>query len=99
MSTGEFVPGMSERHPVKDSRYMKAIRDVHSAYQEVSLKIKNNRPLIPHTAVVWHMYVRLSKLVNLQLEPHLRKFRPAGHHVKKMRPTDMIKITVKMFDV
>jgi hypothetical protein len=31
---------------------MKAIRDVHSFFQEESFKIRNNQPVLPHTAIM-----------------------------------------------
>jgi hypothetical protein len=34
---------MAERHPVRNSQFMKAIRDVHSFFQEESLNIRNNK--------------------------------------------------------
>jgi hypothetical protein len=36
---------MSKRHPVRNSQCMKAIRDVHSFFQEESFNISNNQPL------------------------------------------------------
>jgi hypothetical protein len=35
---------------------MKAIRDVHSFFQEDSLKIKNNHPILPYTAIIAYLY-------------------------------------------
>jgi hypothetical protein len=32
---------MAKRHPVRNSQFMKAIRDVHSFFQEESFKIRN----------------------------------------------------------
>jgi hypothetical protein len=43
---------MAERHPVRRSQCMKAIRDVHSFFQEESFKIRNNQPILPHTAIM-----------------------------------------------
>jgi hypothetical protein len=37
---------MTKRHPVRNSQFMKAIRDVHSFFQEESFKIRNNQPSI-----------------------------------------------------
>jgi hypothetical protein len=31
---------------------MRAIRDVHSFFQEESFKIRNNQPVLPHTAIM-----------------------------------------------
>jgi hypothetical protein len=39
----------------KKSQYMKAIRDVHSFFQEESVKIESNQPVIPLTAIVAHL--------------------------------------------
>jgi 3-deoxy-D-manno-octulosonic-acid transferase len=36
---------MARRHPVRNSQFMKAIRDVHSFFQEESLKIRSNQPV------------------------------------------------------
>jgi hypothetical protein len=36
---------MAKRHPVRNSQFMKAIRDVHSFFQEESFKIRNNQPV------------------------------------------------------
>jgi hypothetical protein len=35
---------MVERHPVRNSQFMKVIRDVHSFFQEESFKIRSNQP-------------------------------------------------------
>jgi hypothetical protein len=37
---------MAKRHPVRNSHFMKAIRDVHSFFQEESLKIRNNQQIL-----------------------------------------------------
>jgi hypothetical protein len=31
---------------------MKTIRDVHSFFQEECLKVENNQPILPHTAIL-----------------------------------------------
>jgi hypothetical protein len=36
---------MANRHPVRNSQFMKAIRDVHSFFQEESFKIRSNQPV------------------------------------------------------
>jgi 3-deoxy-D-manno-octulosonic-acid transferase len=36
---------MAKRHPERNSQFMKAIRDVHSFFQEESFKIRNNQPV------------------------------------------------------
>jgi 3-deoxy-D-manno-octulosonic-acid transferase len=36
---------MIERHPVRNSQFMKAIRDVRSFSQEESFKIRSNQPV------------------------------------------------------
>jgi hypothetical protein len=43
---------MAKRHPVINSQFMKAIRDVHSFFQEESFKIRNNQQLLPHKAII-----------------------------------------------
>jgi hypothetical protein len=35
---------MAKTHPVRNSQFMKAIRDVHSLFQEESFKIRSNQP-------------------------------------------------------
>jgi hypothetical protein len=39
-------------HPVRNSQFMELIRDVHSFFQEESFKIRNNQPVLPHTAIM-----------------------------------------------
>jgi hypothetical protein len=36
---------MAKRHPVRNSQFMKAIRDVHSFFQEENFKIRSNQPV------------------------------------------------------
>jgi hypothetical protein len=36
---------MAKIHPVRSSQFMKAIRDVHSFFQEESFKIRSNQPV------------------------------------------------------
>jgi hypothetical protein len=43
---------MAKRHPVRNSQFMKPIRDVHSFFQEESFKIRNNQQVLPHTAIM-----------------------------------------------
>jgi hypothetical protein len=43
---------MAKRHPVRHSQFMKAIRDVHSVFQEESFEIRNNQQVLPHTAIM-----------------------------------------------
>jgi hypothetical protein len=43
---------MAKRHPVRNSQFMKAIRDVHSFFQEESFKIRNDQQVLPHTAIM-----------------------------------------------
>jgi hypothetical protein len=43
---------MAKRHPVRNYQFMKAIRDVHSFFQEESFKIRNNQQVLPHTAIM-----------------------------------------------
>jgi hypothetical protein len=43
---------MAKRHPVRNSQFMKAIRDVHSFFHEESFKIRNNQPVLPHTMIM-----------------------------------------------
>jgi hypothetical protein len=50
---------MAKIHPVRRSQFMKAIRDVHSFFQEESFKIRNDQQVLPHTAIMEHVYVCL----------------------------------------
>jgi hypothetical protein len=36
---------MSKRHPVRNSQFIKVIRDVNSFFQEESFNIRNNQPV------------------------------------------------------
>jgi hypothetical protein len=36
---------VTKRHPVRNSQFMKAIRDVHSFFQEESFNIRRNQPV------------------------------------------------------
>jgi hypothetical protein len=42
---------MAKRPPMRNSQFMKAIRDVHSFFQEESFKIRNDQQVLPHTAI------------------------------------------------
>jgi hypothetical protein len=43
---------VAKRHPVRNSQFIKAIRDVHSFFQEESFKISNNKQVLQHTAIM-----------------------------------------------
>jgi hypothetical protein len=43
---------MAKKLPVRNSQFMKAIRDVHSFFQEESFKIRNNQQVLPHTVIM-----------------------------------------------
>jgi hypothetical protein len=43
---------MAKRHPVRNSQSVKAIRDVHSFFQEESFKIRNDQRVLPYTAIM-----------------------------------------------
>jgi hypothetical protein len=43
---------VAKRHSVRNSQFMKAIRDVHSFFQEESFKIRNNQQVLQHTAIM-----------------------------------------------
>jgi hypothetical protein len=53
----------AKRHPVRNSKFMKAIRNVHSFFQEESFKI-NNQQVLPHTAIIKRVcsYLKVSPL-------------------------------------
>jgi hypothetical protein len=46
---------MAKRHPVRNSKFMEAIRDVHSFFQEESFKTRNNQQILPHTKIMEHV--------------------------------------------
>jgi hypothetical protein len=56
---------MARRLPVWNSEFMKAIRDVYSFFQDDSLKIKNNQPILPHTAIVERVCAALGFLFKI----------------------------------
>jgi tRNA(Arg) A34 adenosine deaminase TadA len=43
---------MANRHSVRNSQFMNAIRDVYSYFQEESFKIRNNQQVLLHTAIM-----------------------------------------------
>jgi hypothetical protein len=43
---------VAKRHRVRNSQFMKAIRDVHSFFQKESFKIRNNQQVLTHTAYI-----------------------------------------------
>jgi hypothetical protein len=43
---------MAKIHPVRNSQFMKAIRDVHSLFQEESFEIINDQQVLPRTAIM-----------------------------------------------
>jgi hypothetical protein len=47
---------MAKRHPVRNSHFMKAIRDVHSFFQEESFKIRNNQQVLLYTAIMEQVF-------------------------------------------
>jgi hypothetical protein len=53
---------MSKRHPKRNSQFIKVIGDVYYFFEEETFKIKNNLPVIPHTAML--------ACVNLQFKRH-----------------------------
>jgi hypothetical protein len=55
---------MVKRHSERNSQFMKAIRDVHSFYQEEIFKIRNNQQVLPHTAIMERVcaYLKVSPL-------------------------------------
>jgi hypothetical protein len=43
---------MAKRHPVRNSQFMKVIRDVHSFFNEERFKISNNQEVLSHKAIM-----------------------------------------------
>jgi hypothetical protein len=50
---------MSKRHPIRNSQVMMAILDIHSFFQEESLKLNNNQPILPHIVILERVYAVL----------------------------------------
>jgi hypothetical protein len=50
---------ITKRHPVRNSQFMKAIRDVNFFFQEESFKIRNNQQVLLHTAIMERVCVSL----------------------------------------
>jgi hypothetical protein len=61
---------------------MKAIRNAHSFFQEEGLQIKNNHPVLPHTAVLECVCAAM-KISENPVEEHLQNVEPAVHLVRK----------------
>jgi hypothetical protein len=55
---------MAKTHPVRNSQFMKAIKDVNSFFQEEIFKIRNNQQVLPHTAIMERVcaYLKVSPL-------------------------------------
>jgi hypothetical protein len=53
---------MAKRHPVRNSQFMKAIREVHSFFQEESFKIRHNQQVLPQTAIMECACLKVSPL-------------------------------------
>lgn len=49
LSVYSEIPVLSIGHPAMDSLTAKAIRDVHSVFQEACLKIQNGQTILPYT--------------------------------------------------
>jgi hypothetical protein len=43
---------MAKRHPVRNSQFMKDIRDVHYLFKEEIFKIRNNQQVSHHTVIM-----------------------------------------------
>jgi hypothetical protein len=48
---------MAKGHPTRNSEFMKAIRDTHSFFQEGSVRMKNNEPVLPQTAIMERQFI------------------------------------------
>jgi hypothetical protein len=59
LNFGSVLFIMAKIYPVRNSQFMKAIRDVHSFFQEESFKIRNNQHLLPHTVIMERVCVSL----------------------------------------
>jgi hypothetical protein len=73
---------MAKRYPVRNSQFMKAIRDEHSFFQEESFKIKNNQPVLPHTTIMQHVCACL-KLVRILSGEASKEFETCNSPGKK----------------
>jgi hypothetical protein len=73
---------MAKIHPIRNSQFAKAIRDVHSFFQEESFKIKNNQPILPHTAIMQHVRA-CSKVSKNTVRQSLKEFETCNSPGKK----------------
>jgi hypothetical protein len=73
---------MAKRHPVRNSQFMKAIRDVHALFQEESFKIINNQPVLPRTAIMEHVCAVL-KVSRSTVRRTLKEFETSNSPGKK----------------
>jgi hypothetical protein len=73
---------MAKRHPIRNSQFMKAIRDVHSFFQEESLKIKNNQSILLHAAIMQHVCACL-KISNNTVRQSRKEFETFNSPGKK----------------
>jgi hypothetical protein len=55
---------IAKRHRVRNSQFMKAIRDLHSFFQEESFKIRNNQQVLQHTVIMERVcaFLKVSQL-------------------------------------
>lgn len=49
LSVYSEIPVLSIGHPARNSLFMKAIRDAYSVFQEVFLKKKKKKTILPYT--------------------------------------------------
>jgi hypothetical protein len=56
---------MTKIHPVRNSQFMKAIRDVHSFFQEESFKIRSNQPVQTQCVRISHWRMNTESMLKI----------------------------------
>jgi hypothetical protein len=78
---------MAKRHPVRNSQFMKAIKSVHAFFQEETFKIRNNQPILPHTAIMERVCACL-KVSPSRVKRTLKEFETSNSPGKKLFNSD-----------
>jgi hypothetical protein len=74
---------MTKTYHVRNSQFMKVIRDVHSFFQEWKLKIRNSQPILPDTKVIGSICAAL-KLSENRVRGKLKEFGSISSPGKKL---------------
>jgi hypothetical protein len=73
---------MAKIHPLLNPQFVKAIRGVHSLFQEESLKIKSNHCILPYAAILECICAALK--ISKNMEECTRNLRPLIRQVRKV---------------